>query len=163
MWQAKKISSQNRDFIFFLFCPSLHPNNKIHTKTRQVEWRILPWRYFVGPIASQFLSASCLYCIQRECPLLREVEGKAKAIVSLQTFFFTGWSVFVVYVAPILFFSDAWIRTQRAAVASRRAINLPNHLPKNLKGTFNLHPFRVLQPALRVSLTAWGVEVCTVL
>ncbi len=32
MWQAKKISAQNRDFRFFLFCPSLHPNNKIHTK-----------------------------------------------------------------------------------------------------------------------------------
>jgi hypothetical protein len=32
-------------------------------------------------------------------------------------------------VAHLLFFRDVWIRTQRTAVASRRATNLPTHLP----------------------------------
>ncbi len=35
-----------------------------------------------------------------------------------------------VYVAHFVFLRDVWIRTQRAAVASRRATNLANHLPK---------------------------------
>ncbi len=33
------------------------------------------------------------------------------------------------YVAHLWFFSNVWIRTQRAAVASRRATNLATHLP----------------------------------
>ncbi len=38
------------------------------------------------------------------------------------------------YVAHFVFLGDVWIRTQRAAVASRCAINLATHLPK--KGGF---------------------------
>jgi hypothetical protein len=33
------------------------------------------------------------------------------------------------YVAYFVFMRDVWIRTQRAAVASRRANNLATHLP----------------------------------
>ncbi len=33
------------------------------------------------------------------------------------------------YVAHFVFLRDVWIRTKRAAVASRRATNLVNHLP----------------------------------
>jgi hypothetical protein len=33
------------------------------------------------------------------------------------------------YVAHFVFFRDAWIRNQRAAVASRRATNFATHLP----------------------------------
>ncbi len=33
------------------------------------------------------------------------------------------------YVAQYVFLRDVWIRTQRAAVASRRAPNLATHLP----------------------------------
>jgi hypothetical protein len=33
------------------------------------------------------------------------------------------------YVAHFVFLRDVWIRTQRAAVASRRATNLATHLP----------------------------------
>ncbi len=33
------------------------------------------------------------------------------------------------YVAHFVFFRDVWIRTQKAAVASRRATNLATHLP----------------------------------
>ncbi len=33
------------------------------------------------------------------------------------------------YVARFLFFKNVWIRTPRAAVASRRATNLASHLP----------------------------------
>jgi hypothetical protein len=33
------------------------------------------------------------------------------------------------YVAPFIFLRDVWIRTQRDAVASRRASNLATHLP----------------------------------
>jgi hypothetical protein len=36
------------------------------------------------------------------------------------------------YVAHFLFLRDVWIRTQRAAVASRRATSLAIHLPVNL-------------------------------
>ncbi len=35
-----------------------------------------------------------------------------------------------VYVAHFVFLRDVWIRTQRAAAASRRATNLATHLPK---------------------------------
>jgi hypothetical protein len=35
-----------------------------------------------------------------------------------------------VYVAHFVFLRDVWIRTQRAAVASRRDTNLATHLPK---------------------------------
>jgi hypothetical protein len=34
------------------------------------------------------------------------------------------------YVAHFVFLRDVWIRTQRAAVASRCATNLATHLPK---------------------------------
>jgi hypothetical protein len=34
------------------------------------------------------------------------------------------------YVARFVFLRDVWIRTQRAAVTSRRATNLATHLPK---------------------------------
>jgi hypothetical protein len=34
------------------------------------------------------------------------------------------------YVVHFVFLRDVWIRTQRAAVASRRATNLPTHLPE---------------------------------
>ncbi len=34
------------------------------------------------------------------------------------------------YVAHFVFLRDVWIRTQSAAVASRRATNLATHLPK---------------------------------
>jgi hypothetical protein len=34
-----------------------------------------------------------------------------------------------VYVAHFIFLRDVWIRNQRAAVASRRAINLATRLP----------------------------------
>jgi hypothetical protein len=34
------------------------------------------------------------------------------------------------YVAHFVFFGDVWIRTQRAAVASRCATNLATHLPQ---------------------------------
>jgi hypothetical protein len=36
------------------------------------------------------------------------------------------------YVAHFVFLRDFWIRTQRAAVASRRATNIATHLPTNL-------------------------------
>ncbi len=35
----------------------------------------------------------------------------------------------IAYVAHFVFLRDVWIRTQRAAVASRRATNLANYLP----------------------------------
>jgi hypothetical protein len=40
------------------------------------------------------------------------------------------------YVAHFVFLRDVWIRTLRAAVASRRATNLATHLPSN-----NSEPF----------------------
>jgi hypothetical protein len=48
------------------------------------------------------------------------------------------------YVAHFVFLRDAWIRTQRAAVAARRATNLATHFP-NLETnlpilTINLPP-----------------------
>jgi hypothetical protein len=35
------------------------------------------------------------------------------------------------YVTHFVFLKDVWIRTQRAAVASRRAANLATHLPSS--------------------------------
>ncbi len=42
------------------------------------------------------------------------------------------WPPFV-FVALCIFLRDVWIRTQKAAVASRRATNLATHLPRLLK------------------------------
>ncbi len=47
--------------------------------------------------------------------------------------FFAGYNEFChsfSYVAHFVFWRDVWIRTQRAAVASRRATNLATHLDK---------------------------------
>ena len=41
------------------------------------------------------------------------------------------------YVVHFIFLSDVWIRTQRAAVANRRATNLANHLHPGIR--FYLH------------------------
>jgi hypothetical protein len=41
----------------------------------------------------------------------------------------TSWPLKFAYVAHFVFMRDVWIRTQRAAVASRRATNLSAHLP----------------------------------
>jgi hypothetical protein len=40
--------------------------------------------------------------------------------------------VFATPVAYFAFFRDVWIRTQRAAVAGRRATNLATHLPNKM-------------------------------
>ncbi len=53
-------------------------------------------------------------------------------------------------VANIVFLRDVWIRTQRAAVASRRATNLATHLPqytvaKIQLGTVKSHYFLLLR------------------
>jgi hypothetical protein len=54
----------------------------------------------------------------------------------------------VAYVAHLVFFRDVWIRTERAAVASRLATNLAT--------TFLLGPFSVIRPNIRpVGNTVW--------
>ncbi len=55
------------------------------------------------------------------------------APVCISIFLFFGGLKFVghsfEYIAHFVFLRDAWIRTQRAAVAARRATNLATHLP----------------------------------
>jgi hypothetical protein len=41
------------------------------------------------------------------------------------------------YVVHFVFLRDVFIRTQRVAVASKRATNLASHLPLNLPGTLS--------------------------
>jgi hypothetical protein len=50
-----------------------------------------------------------------------------------------------VNVAHFAFLRDVWIRTQRAAVTSRRAINLATHLPDQLS-----HPSHYLATHLPI-------------
>jgi hypothetical protein len=55
-------------------------------------------------------------------------------LLSQKKYFFRRAKEFVVhsfaYVTHFVFLRDVWSRTQRAAVASRRATNLATHLPK---------------------------------
>jgi hypothetical protein len=57
----------------------------------------------------------------------------AQSLASFFFLFLAGYSVFChsfSFVANFVFLRDVWIRTQRAAVASRRATNLATHLDK---------------------------------
>jgi hypothetical protein len=62
---------------------------------------------------------------------MRETK-KQMVFVFLYIFWRAGvcWPLFA-YVAHFVFLRDAWIRTQRAAVASSSATNLATHLPKS--------------------------------
>jgi hypothetical protein len=58
--------------------------------------------------------------------------GKASLFLSFFEYFLGGLkcvSHSFAYVTYFVFLRDVWIRTQRAAVASRRATNLATHLP----------------------------------
>ncbi len=49
----------------------------------------------------------------------------------------------------LIFFRDVWIRTQNAAVASRRAANLATHLSNRLSKTKTI-PYSLLEPHTRL-------------
>jgi hypothetical protein len=78
----------------------------------------------------------------------------------MNTFFYflAGTNVLAtsLLMSRIIFFFGAWIRTQRAAVASRRATNLPTHLPN-----FVTHiPKYFMVPGVQI-LTEFFFCLCT--
>ncbi len=75
-------------------------------------------------------------------------------VLCIITIFLAGHSF--AYVAHFIFLSDVWIRTHRAAVASRRDTNLANHLPKLAT---HFPELSTHSPHLATHLTVWATHL----